>query len=65
MHRQPDVAAAFPAIQDDMRAALSGIMRPAASSGIVLTDDYNPVDFRDAANRERFRRDLARFMFDL
>lgn len=62
---EPDVAAAFPAIQDDMRKALSDIMRPSASSGMVLTDDYNPVDFRDAANREQFRRQLARIMFDL
>jgi len=27
--------------------------------GIVLTDDYNPIDFYDAANRERYRRALA------
>ena len=28
--------------------------------GIVLTDDYNPVEFRDAANREAIRKNLAR-----
>ena len=27
--------------------------------GIVLRDDYNPVEYYDAANRERFRRELA------
>lgn len=27
--------------------------------GQVLTDDFNPVDFRDAANREELRRRLA------
>ena len=27
--------------------------------GIVLTDDYNPVEFYDAANREDIRRGLA------
>jgi len=25
----------------------------------VLTDDYNPVEFYDAANREVIRRNLA------
>ena len=28
--------------------------------GRVLTDDFNPVEFHDAANRERLRRNLAR-----
>ncbi len=27
--------------------------------GIVLTDDFNPVEFHDAANRERTRRNLV------
>ena len=27
--------------------------------GIVLTDDHNPIEFYDAANRERYRRALA------
>ena len=27
--------------------------------GIVLTDDYNPVEYYDAANREHFRRTTA------
>jgi hypothetical protein len=35
--------------------------RPAAegSHGRVLTDDFNPVDVQDAANREDLRRRLA------
>ena len=32
---------------------------PNPQSGIVLTDDYNPVEFYDAANREHMRRMLA------
>ena len=28
--------------------------------GLVLTDDFNPVESRDAANREALRRDLAK-----
>jgi spermidine synthase len=62
MHREPDVAAAHRNVRSEMRSALAGIMRPAEGSGIVLTDDYNPVEIRDAANRERFRRQLAQMM---
>jgi spermidine synthase len=32
---------------------------PDPAAGIVLTDDYNPVEYFDAANREKFRRALA------
>jgi hypothetical protein len=38
-------------------AAAAEPIRPDA--GTVLTDDFNPVDFHDARNRERFRRLLA------
>jgi hypothetical protein len=31
-------------------------------NGRVLTDDFNPVDFFDAANREGIRRQLASSM---
>ena len=62
MHREPDIATAYHGVRGDMQAALAGIMRPAEGSGIVLTDDYNPVEIRDAPNRERFRRDLTRMM---
>ena len=34
-------------------------------NGLVLTDDYNPVDFRDAANRETTRRRMAERMRSL
>jgi len=62
MHREPDIAAAHHSQRSEMRAAVAGIMRPAETSGRVLTDDYNPVEIRDAANRERFRRQLSRMM---
>ena len=64
-HRELDLQAAHPSVRGQMQSAIAGIMRPSAASGRVLTDDYNPVEFRDAANRERFRRDLARMMTDL
>jgi hypothetical protein len=31
----------------------------------VLSDDFNPVEARDAANRERIRRQLALGMREL
>lgn len=65
MHREPEVAAAHRSLRSEMRAALAGIMRPAETSGMVLTDDFNPVEIRDAPNRERFRRDLTRMMMEL
>lgn len=64
LRRDLDVDAAHPDVRGSMRSAIAGIMRPREESGIVLTDDFNPVEFRDAANRERFRRDLTRYMIN-
>ena len=41
------------------RAAFAGLWEPEAGKGIVLTDNYNPLEFYDAANRERLRRTIA------
>ena len=49
----------------EFNAATAIAAPPNAGSGIVLTDDFNPVDFYDAANRERHRRTLAFSMRDL
>lgn len=62
MHHQPDVRQAHPQIRLSMQSALGGIMRAGEESGIILTDDYNPVEYHDAANRERFRSSLAGYM---
>jgi spermidine synthase len=35
------------------------------SHGRILTDDFNPIDFYDAANREGWRRQMALSMQDL
>jgi spermidine synthase len=39
--------------------AFEGVMETDPNHGRVLTDDYNPVDVRDALNREELRRRLA------
>ena len=55
----PDFDAVHPACRDLVKDAFAGTPEPDPRSGIVLTDDYNPVEFYDAANREHLRRLLA------
>jgi spermidine synthase len=57
--REPVFSGVHAEALPEVRAAFSGIWEPDLSKGIVLTDDYNPVDYHDAANREKFRRLLA------
>jgi spermidine synthase len=47
----------------NMATSLAPPPNPAA--GKILTDDYNPVDFYDATNREQHRRSLAFSIRDL
>jgi spermidine synthase len=42
-----------------VREAFTHVWEPDPAFGILLTDDYNPVDYYDAANREKLRRALA------
>ncbi len=58
----PDLEAAHPAIQRQFEDALASIQQVNPRHGRVLTDDFNPVDFYDAANRETIRRKLASYM---
>lgn len=44
---------------EDTRETIRSVIEPDFSSGIVLTDDYNPSEFRDALNRESLRRRMA------
>jgi predicted membrane-bound spermidine synthase len=55
----PDFAQVHPACRNLVEAAFAGTREPNPQSGIVLTDNYNPVEFYDAANREDLRRLLA------
>ena len=60
--REPDLAAVHPVAREAVRAAFANLMTANPDHGRVLTDDFNPVEFYDAANREAIRRDLARGM---
>lgn len=46
-------------LQREAKRAFEGAPTVSDEAGIVLTDDFNPVDFHDAANREEVRRQLA------
>ncbi|MEW6302385.1 MAG: fused MFS/spermidine synthase [Verrucomicrobiota bacterium] len=60
--REPDVSAVHPSVQWEAETAYRRIGNVNSTSGMVLTDDYNPVEFYDAANRESTRQYLARNM---
>lgn len=47
-------------LRDDVATTLAHPVDVDVTRGIVLTDDYNPVDYHDAENRETVRRMLAR-----
>jgi hypothetical protein len=50
---------------EQVKAAFTGLRETNPVHGRVLTDDYNPVEVYDAANRERHRRMMAIAMRDL
>jgi spermidine synthase len=58
----PDIARVHPDAAAEVKAAFARQWAPDLSRGIVLTDDYNPVEYYDAANREKMRRLLAMSM---
>ena len=55
----PDLAAVHPERLREVEAAFASVVNSAPDRGRVLTDDYNPVEFFDAPNREEIRRRLA------
>jgi len=59
MLHAPDLVGVHRDALAQVREAYAQVWTEAPVNGIVLTDDYNPVEFYDAENRERFRRTLA------
>ena len=55
----PSVDGVHPAVKWLVEAAYASVMDTHPDHGRVLTDDFNPVEFYDARNREKIRRDLA------
>jgi spermidine synthase len=60
--REPDLESVHVHCREDAREAYEIIVQTNPQSGIVLTDDYNPVEYYDAANREEYRRYTAQAM---
>jgi len=54
-----------PVCRGELAAALAAPTPVDDTGGIVLTDDYNPVEYHDARNREAVRRLLARSGLEL
>jgi SAM-dependent methyltransferase len=47
---------------EEVKDAFASLRETHPGHGVVLKDDFNPVEFYDAANRERHRRYLAESM---
>ena len=58
----PNVSLVHAECRAGVREAWKTLLRTDPNHGLVLTDDYNPADYYDSANRERFRRQLAQSM---
>ena len=57
--RTPDFAAMPASVRWEAEEAFGSNYTTNPAHGLVLTDNYNPVDYRDAENREEIRRRLA------
>jgi spermidine synthase len=55
----PDHSHVYAGVREQVRDAFNSIREPNLEHGRILTDDYNPVEFYDAANRESLRKNLA------
>jgi len=57
--RPPDLSGVPGGLLGQVRGTYDTLMDLEGRKGDVLTDDFNPMDFYDAVNREKFRRMLA------
>lgn len=59
MVRAPSLARVHPFKMKEVRTGFDSLITTDPSHGMILTDDFNPVDVRDARNRELIRRSMA------
>ena len=57
--RRPDVSNVHPEVRREAERTYAGAIDTPPEGGRILTDDYNPAEYYDAANREEFRRRMA------
>jgi spermidine synthase len=55
----PDLLPMHPSVRAQVKLAFERITQTNPAHGRVLTDDFNPVEYYDAVNREMVRRQLA------
>ena len=55
----PDPESVHPRVRAEAERCYRSIVQLDDRPGVVMTDDFNPVDFHDARNREEIRRALA------
>ena len=60
--RAPDASREHELVRSSSEAAYSSVVEVDSVRGRVLTDNFNPVEFHDAANREQVRKQLASAM---
>jgi predicted membrane-bound spermidine synthase len=63
--RPPDLAGVHPDALADTEAAMIRRVEVPPEHGRVLSDDYNPVEFYDARNREELRKGLVKWVKDM
>ncbi len=63
--RPVELDGVHPVVREDYKITMASSLRTDPNSGRILTDDYNPVEFYDAKNRENVRRRLALAWKDL
>lgn len=54
----PDLSEVLASCRQQVQDACNSVVKTDPAHGLVLTDDYNPVEYYDAANREEIRRNL-------
>lgn len=59
IQRLPDFNNVHPGCRGDVERIFKSVVESNPRHGLVLSDDYNPVEVFDSANREEFRRYLV------
>ena len=59
IHTEPSFDHVHWSVRRGAEGAYAGLQTIDPKAGIVLTDDYNPVEYYDSGNREKHRRQLA------
>jgi spermidine synthase len=59
MRSSPNFSEVHESCRQKVQDACATILKTDPAHGLVLTDDYNPVEYYDAANREQIRRNLV------